>query len=299
MKKIKLYQADAFTETLFRGNPAGVVLEADDLTDGEMLQIANELGNSETAFFSASSLEDCDLRVRYFTPQKEVPLCGHATIAAHFVRAIKLGLEDTIVQTETNLGILPVEVVRKNNSYEIIMTQSKPETIRDLSKEEEEELIQALGLTGQDIDDYPIQISSTGHSKVMVPLKKRKILHALAPDYNHLAELSERIACNGYHCFTFDAASSEALVHSRMFAPAIGINEDPVTGMANGALGVYLVNNELVAHNGIQLQFSSIQGESIGRTGRVDVIVDIEDDRASRVRIKGKAVIVFEAELLL
>lgn len=299
MKKVKIFQADAFTDRPFLGNPAGVVLEADSLTEIEMQKIANELGNSETAFFFSSSKEGCDLKVRYFTPQKEVPLCGHATIASHFVRATKLGLKKGIVHVETNLGILPVEIVESNNSYEILMTQGKPGTIRDLNKEEEKELIQALGLTDEDIDDYPIQITTTGHSKVMVPLKKRKILHALAPDFNHLTDLSERIACNGYHCFTFDAASAEALVHSRMFAPAIGINEDPVTGMANGALGVYLVNNELVAHDGIQLQFTSIQGESIGRTGKVDVIVDIEDDRASKVRIKGKAVIVFEAELML
>ena len=87
-----LYQIDAFTTTPFAGNPAGVVLAAEGMTDAEMLAVARELNNSETAFVLPADGSDHDVRVRFFTPTTEVPTCGHATIGAHYARAIEYGL---------------------------------------------------------------------------------------------------------------------------------------------------------------------------------------------------------------
>ncbi|WP_331463166.1 PhzF family phenazine biosynthesis isomerase [Konateibacter massiliensis] len=86
MKKYRVYQVDSFTRQRFHGNPAGVVSNADGLTEDQMQRIARELNNSETAFIFSPNSDDHDVEVRFFTPTTEVPLCGHATIAAHYVR---------------------------------------------------------------------------------------------------------------------------------------------------------------------------------------------------------------------
>jgi len=92
----RLYQIDAFTNRPFSGNPAGVVANAEGLTEGQMQAIARELNNSETAFLLPPQGSDHDVQVRFFTPTTEVPICGHATISAHYVRALEAA---TIMQT--------------------------------------------------------------------------------------------------------------------------------------------------------------------------------------------------------
>lgn len=89
MKKYTVYQVDAFTRERFKGNPAGVVTKAEGLTDAQMQAIARELNNSETAFIFPPDGPDHEVRIRYFTPTMEVPTCGHATISAHYVRAVE------------------------------------------------------------------------------------------------------------------------------------------------------------------------------------------------------------------
>jgi len=126
MAQYRLYQVDAFTTEKFAGNPAGVVPNADGLTDHQMQAIARELNNSETAFICEPLGTNHDVRVRFFTPTTEVPSCGHATIAAHYVRAIENALPTCTVIQKIGAGILPVEVIRKDTTYQIVMTQAEP-----------------------------------------------------------------------------------------------------------------------------------------------------------------------------
>lgn len=297
MNHLRIYQADAFTDVPFAGNPAGVVLEADGLTDADMQGIARELGNPETAFFFRAEDESHDLRVRYFSPEVEVPLCGHATIAAHYIRATLLGLEPGIVRMKTNVGILPVAIRRVDGDYDIVMTQSRPEIVRNLTDAEITSVLAALGLTGNDLDDLPVQIATTGGPKVMLPLRRRERLHALRPDFPALRGLSLRLGVPGYYLFTFDTDRPDVLLHGRMFAPALGINEDPVTGMANGALGAYLAHHYRLNPSDGTAVFRVIQGEAMGRPGIIRVEVDMPHGRPETVRIGGRAIIVFTAEL--
>lgn len=238
MREYKVYQVDSFTDSIFKGNPAGVVLNANGLTDIDMQNIARELNNSETAFLFSSDDESCDGALRYFTPKVEVPICGHATIAAMYVNAFEKNLDDCVLKIKTNVGILPMGVIRKSNGYYISMTQGKFEILGSLSVNERKELCDALFLMDNDLDKHcPIQIVSTGHSKVMIGIKSRVRLNQLNPDNDKLTQLSKKIKCNGYFVFTFDTNKEGILTEGRMFAPAIGINEDPVTGNANGPLG--------------------------------------------------------------
>lgn len=298
MKKRIIYQIDSFTKEKFKGNPAGVVVNADGLSDYQMQQIARELNNSETAFLFSPDSTDCDGVIRYFTPNTEVPICGHATIAAMYAKAIEEKLDSCILRFKTKVGILPFEIISENNDYQIIMTQGNFELSSPFDENTSSRMIIALGLEKSDIDEKcPIQIASTGHSKVMIGIKNREKLNSLSPNYAALALLSKEINCNGYFVFTFDSDDAAILTYGRMFAPAIGINEDPVTGNANGPLGGYLVENKIIASENNTFEFNGRQGQKIDRLGVIKVKVSIEDDKPTLIQIKGDAVVVFRTEI--
>lgn len=298
MKKLITYQIDSFTKEKFKGNPAGVVINADELTDYEMQQIARELNNSETAFLFAPDSDDCDGVIRYFTPNTEVPICGHATIAAMYAKAIEEKLDSCILRFKTKIGILPFEIIKENEDYQILMTQGNFELGDVFDSAVTQKMITALGLQKSDLDEKcPVQIASTGHSKVMIGIKSREKLNNLSPIYNDLAQLSNEINCNGYFVFTFDSDDQDVLTYGRMFAPAIGINEDPVTGNANGPLGGYLVQNNIIDYKNNTFEFNGKQGEKIDRLGVIKVKVVTEENKPKLIQIKGDAVVVFRAEI--
>ena len=147
-----------------------------------------------------------------------------------------------------------------------------------------------------------------GHSDKIYPqIKKSKRkyvfrnleqLHSLHPDMDALISLSRDISCNGYHVFTLHPDETP-LVHARMFAPANGNPEDPVTGTANGPLGAYLVRFGLIPSEGEQVSFTVIQGEAIRRAGTMEVRVALENGQPGEIQIVGDAVIAFQTTLEL
>jgi PhzF family phenazine biosynthesis protein len=295
--KYHIYQIDSFTKEKFSGNPAGVVTNADGLDELQMQKIARELNNSETAFIFSAQNSDHDVCIRFFTPTCEVPICGHATIAAHYARAVELNLKNCKIIQKTGAGNLPVEIIKQGDDYEIVMNQGKY-IVQKIDLSSQNEILQALKISQNELDEKcPIEIASTGHSKVMIAIKSKKILNALSPDLEKLKDISKKIGCNGYYVFTLNYDNSEILTHGRMFAPAIGINEDPVTGNASGPLGAYLINHSLVKHNGKEFSFLAEQGEAIAKKGLVEVIIGIKNNKPETVRIKGNAVVVFKSEI--
>ncbi len=295
MKKLITYQIDSFTKEKFKGNPAGVVLNADGLSDSQMQFIARELNNSETAFLFSSNNSSYDGAIRYFTPKNEVPTCGHATIAAMYAKALEDNLDSCVLRYKTQIGILPFEIIKENGDYQVVMTQGKFELGPTLDSETTQKLMTALGLEKSDLDNQcPVQIASTGHSKVMIGIKSRKKLNDLSPNFHDLSILSKLIHCNGYFVFTFDSDNENILTYGRMFAPAIGIPEDPVTGNANGPLGGYLIQNEIVDFKDNIFEFNGRQGEQIDRLGVVKVRVKVENSKPSVIQIKGDATVIFK-----
>lgn len=297
----KIYQIDSFSNKKFFGNPAGVVYKADGLTEVDMQRIARELNNSETAFIFSSDSKEYDVHVRFFTPLREVPICGHATIAAHYVIALENNFkEKTCIRQKTGAGILPVEIEPIDNSYNVIMTQGKVEFGDIINGKNLDRLVSALGIDNDDlIKEAPVQIVSTGHSKVMIGIKDYKQLHNLRPDMKELNKLSDIINCNGYFVFTFDSKEKDILLKGRMFAPVIGIEEDPVTGNANGPVGAYIVKYNLVKIENDNLKFSAKQGMSIDREGTINVNVHIENSEPVKVQVSGTATVVFKTEIEL
>lgn len=300
MRTYSVYQVDSFTRDKFTGNPAGVVPRADGLTEESMQSIARELNNSETAFIFSSQSDEYDVHVRFFTPLREVPICGHATVAAHYVRAMENGLGNVRVYQKTGAGILPVDILREGDDLSIVMTQAKIQFGSVIEGPDRETMLRALGLKESDLKaGYPLQIVSTGHSKVMVAVQSPVTLHALRPDDNALTAVSQAIGCNGFFVFTTDWSQDDIPVHGRMFAPALGIREDPVTGNANGPLGAYLVHHRLVRHDGRSFTFKAKQGEAMHRPGIIGVEVAIENGEPALVKISGDAVIVFKTEITI
>ncbi|MFA6086723.1 PhzF family isomerase [Mucilaginibacter sp.] len=300
MKKYRIYQVNSFTQVPFAGNPAGVVSNADGLTEKQMQLIARELNNSETAFIFQNEYDDpnYDVEVRFFTPTTEVPICGHATIAAHFVRALEHPVPSgNLSYQKTKAGILPVKITGTDGNIRITMTQGQI-SIKPIAVAYQKMIVHALGLNQDDRSDQcPIQIVSTGHSKVIIGIKSKVTLNKLSPNLEALKQLSAKVGCNGFFVFTLDSDDPGILTHGRMFAPAIGIAEDPVTGNANGPLGAYLVANNIVATNGKEFSFTGKQGEAIGRPGTMDVKVTISNGSPVRVDITGSAVTVFVSEI--
>ena len=299
MNSTLIYQIDSFTKEKFKGNPAGVVLNADGLSEENMQTIARELNNSETAFIFSPTDSESDYTIRYFTPSTEVPSCGHATIAALYAKALEDNLDSCVLRINTKIGILPIEIEKIDEDYQITMTQAAFTLSPSLDDIRTEKLLSALNLNSSDLEqNCPIQIASTGHSKVMIGIKSRQKLNRLQPDMAALIMLSKEIGCNGYFVFTFDSGHQDILTYGRMFAPAIGITEDPVTGNANGPLGGYLVQNKLVDFQDDYFEFNGRQGEQINRLGTVNVKVTVNNGKPELVKIKGNAVAIFKTNLL-
>ncbi|EPM2387241.1 PhzF family phenazine biosynthesis isomerase, partial [Escherichia coli] len=150
-------------------------------------------------------------------------------------------------------------------------------------------------LTEDDIlPGLPIQVATTGHSKVMLPLKPEVDIDALSPDLNALTAISKQIGCNGFFPFQIRPGKNET--DGRMFSPAIGIVEDPVTGNANGPMGAWLVHHNVLPHDGKVLRVKGNQGRALGRDGVIEVTVTIRDNQPEKVTISGAAVILFHAE---
>jgi PhzF family phenazine biosynthesis protein len=291
--KPQVYHVDAFTSVPFRGNSAGVVLHADGLSEAQMQLIARELRHSETAFLLTSN--DSDVHIRYFTPTVEVPICGHATVAAHYVRAKVLGLGNTTVWQTSLAGRHRVDIEATGDDYRISLEQGTPGFEPPLEGVVRAAIIHALHLSEDDmLPGLPIQVATTGHSKVMIPLKPEVDLDALSPDLQALATISQQIGCNGF--FPFQIRKGENATDGRMFSPAIGIVEDPVTGNANGPMGAWLVHHGLMTHDGKTLRIQGHQGRALGRDGIVDVTIAIRDNQPEKVTITGSAVILFHAE---
>ena len=332
MKTYTLYQIDSFTTEKFTGNPAAVVTNADELSDDQMQKVARELNNSETAFIFKADSENRnfksnphDVHVRFFTPTMEVPMCGHATIAAHYARAHELNLTTSQVIQKVGAGILPVDIIRLDSEdeigkseYKIVMTQGDITFDNPLDFDIVGVICEALGITTADLVDHaPIQIVSTGHSKVMVCIKSYQQLKQLNPDFEELIEISESIGCNGFLVFTKDmpeiddnedadyVSANEHIdnyfINARMFGPALGINEDPVNGSSGGALGAYLINHNLIDSKGkSQVRFKVRQGFSVDRIGGVEVSIDLDEEGNPVLgKITGDAVIIFKTDLVI
>ncbi len=298
-RRVQIHQVDAFTHRRFTGNPAGVVLNADGLEDAEMLAIARELNNADTAFILSPDAPDHDVRARFFTPRTEVGFVGHATVAAHYV--LSRGRESEGRRRQrSRAGLVDIEIRGAGEQRRIAVRQSSPPLGRELNDRERLAVLDSLALASDDLDvRCPLQIVGSGSTRLMVAVRGQEQLKQLKPDFGRLTTLSAQIGAAGYFVFTLSPRESDCLTESRMFCPALGIPEDPVSGNAHGLLGAYLARYELLTRHGERAAFSGVQGHYMNRPGRVDVELEFRDGGLDGVWIIGQAVSIFETELTL
>lgn len=191
---------------------------------------------------------------------------------------------------KTGAGHLPVSIFGSPEALLVKMTQGRVEFLPPFNASQRSELASALGMSESDFADLPIQVVTTGHSKVMVPMLSRSTLDGLTPNNEKLKAMSAEIGCNGFFPFVLEGSKQEPITYGRMFAPAIGINEDPVTGNANGPAGAYLVHHDLIECDQ-KITYWGYQGLAIQRPGRVLVTVE-KTDSILHVSIAGQAVLV-------
>lgn len=283
-RELHIHQVDAFTNERFTGNPAGVVLGADDLDDATMLAIARELNNADTAFVSAPDGADHDLCVRFFTPRTEAAFVGHATLAVHAVLTRRDGPRARRQKGRTGI----VEVAAAGDAgFEIRLP--RPPLARFVEGDELAEVCAALGLERSQLDAAcPPRIVGTGSTRLLVALTEGSALAGLTPDLARLAALSPRVGAPGYFVFSRRPAVADCTLESRMFCPALGIPEDPVSGNAHGMLAVYLDSLGLLPTSRLR----GAQGHHLGRPGRVEVEL-LSDTLA----LRGTACHVFETRI--
>lgn len=278
--KIKVYKINAFAKTNEGGNPAGVVVNADALSEKDMKEIASIVGFSETAFVMKS--DAADFKIQFFTPTEEVDLCGHATIGTFSTLFSEGYIKPGNYTQETKAGILNVEV--KEDST-IMMNQTEPSFYDIIDKIE---IADSLNITIEEMDEeLPVQIVSTGLRDIIVPIRSMVVLKEINPDLNKVAQISKKYNSVGYHLFTLDSLhASDA--HCRNLAPLYGIPEESATGTSNGALACYLFDkNKISSVNSKNLVFE--QGYSMNMPSEILVSLSIDGGEVQEVKVGGKA----------
>ncbi len=303
-RPLKFYQADVFTDRPFGGNPVAVIPDAEGLSDFQLQQIAREMNLSETVFVFSPTDPAAVVRVRIFTPTQEIPFAGHPVLGAFYIlgRVGRLPLSEpmTCVLQECNIGLFPVELhVREGEIHRVVMAQPKPQFLGAVEEAEDlYEIARALGLSKNLIAEtkWPVEVASTGLPVMIVPIRTLTAVRSIMPDASAIIRLCHRYGANGIMVFTTVTVEQQSTVHTRMFAPAIGIPEDPATGSASGALGAYLVQNGVV-EVGPMTEIIAEQGYEIERPSRILVQVESDDDAIQSVKVGGQAVMIAEGTL--
>ena len=286
---MELYIVDAFTNQIFGGNQAGVVLLdncASFHEDSLMQSIAAELKYSETVFVKA--LNQTTFELRYFTPEGEVPLCGHATISAFTVLREEKNLSCGAYTATTKSGNLAVAV----EPGLIWLEMPKGRIVKQLSAEESAPIYRAYGLNAADqpADILPA-IVKAGLADILLPVNRKEALDQADQDREAVIQLSRDFGLVGVHMFCCDKAS-EVAAYCRNFAPLFGIDEEAATGTSNAALLYYLNGHGRVAKNSIS---TIIQGEAMGKPSRIYGKISNDDV----IWIGGNAVISIKGQINL
>jgi len=297
MKTINVFHYDAFTNKPNMGNPAGIVLEADGLTEEEMQIIAEKVGYNETTFVLSSEVGD--IRMRYFTPGFAMDLCGHGTVGTLYALREKGLLEEKSNLTiETKAGILPIQIgVNENGETFIKMRQAAPQ-FKEFTGSKEE-LAHSIGLEVNDLDvSLPIVYGSTGNWTVIVPIKNLDACERMNPNNAAFPSVLKEIPNASIHPICLETYDEQAQMHGRHFSSAYaGTIEDPVTGTASGVMGAYYAMY-LEKDFDHEMELIVEQGQEINKDGRVTVYVtkDVENEKL-QIDIAGTAVYVKEFEV--
>ncbi len=289
----KFFQVDVFTDRVFGGNPLAVFPEPGELGEEAHLQIAREMNLSETTFVYPPENPEADFRIRIFTPGKEIPFAGHPTLGtAHILWEMgKIASANDSMILEMGAGLVKVS----KRQQTLFMEQPLPSF--GATVDAVDQVAAALSIDPDQIDPrFPLQIVSTGFPALYVLLMNLDALRRVELNLTVLREVLGDV--DMIYVFTGETLESRSTVHSRAFAPFIGIPEDPATGSAAGALGAYLVHHKVIEN----LDPSAIiveQGFEMNRPSHILVSVEEADGKIRSIQVGGQAITVLEGNLLV
>jgi trans-2,3-dihydro-3-hydroxyanthranilate isomerase len=294
MRRLHYHRVDVFTDRAFGGNPLAVFANGRGVETETMQAIAKEFNLSETTFVLPPDDPRHDWRVRIFTPEHELPMAGHPTVGTSFVLArehmIRCGVDgerETNIVLEEGVGPVPVRVSFESGEP-VFAEMSQPLPTYGPQLTDRKAVAAMLSLGEADVDtSLPLEVVSCGVPFLFVPLRSLDAARRARPR----ADLIEQVATDGVppevFIFTREVESASSTVHSRMFAPGLGITEDPATGGASGPLGCYLVRHRLVACDPAA-EIVSEQGIEMGRPSFIRIRIERQGEDISAVRVGGQ-----------
>jgi len=289
---------DVFTGRRFGGNQLAVFPRAEGLSAELMQTLTQEMNFSESTFILPRERGDTDIRMRIFTPGREMPVAGHPTIGSTFA----LALEGVIPAGQRrwifglNIGPTPVDIDWDGGRPTFVwMTQQNPvfgRTVDDIDGAARAIGVDASAIRGTHL---PVQEVSCGVPFVYFPVATRAAVDAARANLDAFQDLCRRFGVDDHAMFVFspEAGPDGATVYSRMFAPGLGVAEDPATGIASGPLGCYLVRHGVVPASDAG-RIRSLQGVKMGRPSWVHIAIGVEGPDITRVQVGGEAVLVGE-----
>lgn len=293
MRKLYYQLVDVFTHQAFGGNPLAVFTNGRDLSAALMQQLAKELNLSETTFVLPPKDPQNDFWVRIFTPAVEMPMAGHPTVGTAFVlaqeRLIEAAEDESVVRFEEGVGVIPVTLKWVDGRPAMIkMGQPLPQFGPEFP--DRAAIAAMVGLDLADLDPQaPLEAVSCGVPFLFVPLKNLEAIRRASLRQELWQKTLKDFAAPHVFVFTMETESEGSTVHSRMFAPALGIPEDPATGAASGPLGCYLVKHQFVARQA-RVSILSEQGFEIGRPSFIHVEIEQQAGQITGVSVGGQCV---------
>jgi trans-2,3-dihydro-3-hydroxyanthranilate isomerase len=292
MRKLQYYLVDVFTDRAFGGNPLAVVTDARDLSTETMQALAREFNLSETTFVLPPQDPKHDYHVRIFTPAVELPMAGHPTVGTAFVLAHKHLIQplqqETTITFEEGVGPIPVTFkVQAGHLQSIHMRQPLPTFGATFS--DRATIAEMLSLDTADLDaTLPLEVVSCGVPFLYVPIKSLAAMRAIQFRRDVWERTLRDFEASQAFLFTQEVEVAGSTVHSRMFAPAMGIVEDPATGAASGPLGCYLVRHKNAISSGT-MEIVSEQGIEMGRPSFIQIAIEHEGVDITGVHVGGQS----------
>ncbi|CAM5378618.1 putative isomerase YddE [Mycolicibacterium aubagnense] len=255
------------------GNPAPIVVDAVGMSDAEMQQVARSFGHESGFVLPPPPGSDCDFEFRFWVPNHEMSMCGHATVGALWLldRFGRLPGDSLVIQTRS--GKVEARIRERNGSGAAVEISQPHGRVEVLSDAYSAEIIETLGIRAGDLAPQPIQNAATSRVKTLVPLKNVTVLDTLTPDFSKIEALCERIGSTGLYPYAvFD--SDAQIVDARQFPKSSGYPEDAATGVAAAALAFGLLANGMVAS---ERQMTIRQGRAMQRPSEILVRFRLED----------------------
>lgn len=296
MPQLRYHLVDVFTTEPFGGNQLAVFMDGRGVSGELMQRIAREMNLSETTFILPPDDPANNFKVRIFTPGRELPMAGHPTVGTTFVlghqKLIDVSGATGSIILEEGVGPINVTYTVENGLPGLVKMQQRLPVFGAIY-EDRAAAAAMLSLTADDLDSTPIQVVSCGVPFLFVPVRSLRAVQNIRFRIDLYERVREETGTGEIFVFTRETLHPDSTVHSRMFAPGLGIGEDPATGAASGPLGCYLVEYGLADGR----HMVSEQGFEMGRPSIIEIEIERDGGEYKRVVIGGRSVYMGEGTL--